>query len=97
MFQFLCFMTKEELINSVAKKAGVSKAEAGRCLNAILEEITKELTRGRKIALTGFGVFSVSKRKARTGVNPRTGEKIKIPATKVPKFKAGKSLKDAVR
>lgn len=90
-------MTKEELIDAVAKKCGCAKTVAAECLNAILEIITNTLIKGEKVALTGFGTFSAAQRAARAGVNPQTGEKIQIPARKVPKFKAGKSLKDAVR
>lgn len=89
-------MTKEELIEAVSKVC-CSKKEAGDCVSAFLDAITGSLSKGNKITLTGFGTFSVSKRAARMGVNPRTGEKIKIKATTVPKFKAGKSLKDAVK
>ena len=89
-------MTKEELIEAVSNVTS-SKREATDALNAILDSITKALSKGEKVALTGFGVFSVSKRAARTGINPRTGASLKIPARKVPKFKAGKGLKDAVR
>jgi DNA-binding protein HU-beta len=89
-------MTKEELIEAVAKGC-CSKREAADAVNAVFDAITKALSKGQKVALTGFGTFSVSKRAARMGVNPRTGAKIKIPATKVPKFKAGKTLKDAVK
>jgi DNA-binding protein HU-beta len=89
-------MTKDELIEAVAKNC-CSKKEAAEAVNTVLDAITKALRKGEKVALTGFGTFSVSKRAARTGVNPRTGAKIKIAATKVPKFKAGKSLKDAVK
>ncbi|MFC1701078.1 HU family DNA-binding protein [Patescibacteria group bacterium] len=89
-------MTKDELIESVAKGC-CSKKEASEAVAAVFDSITQALSKGDKVALTGFGVFSVSKRKARQGVNPRTGEKIKIAATTVPKFKAGKSLKDAVK
>jgi len=89
-------MTKDELIEAVSK-ACCSKKEAGECVNAMLDAITSALSKGQKLTLTGFGTFSVSKRAARMGVNPRTGEKIKIKATTVPKFKAGKSLKDAVK
>lgn len=90
-------MTKEELIEAIASKCACSKKEAGECLEATLETITKAMQKGDKIVLTGFGAFQVSKRAARKGVNPKTGAKIQIPAMKVPKFKAGKSLKDAVR
>ena len=90
-------MTKGDLVKAIAKKAKCSKSCATVCLNTILEEITKALSKGKTVALTGFGTFSVSKRKARTGRNPQTGAKIKIPARKVPKFKAGKQLKKAVK
>ncbi|MFH1612060.1 MAG: HU family DNA-binding protein [bacterium] len=89
-------MTKDELIDAVATEC-CSKKEATDCVNAVLDNITKALSKGDKVAFTGFGVFSVSKRAARQGVNPRTGEKIQIAATTVPKFKAGKALKDAVK
>jgi DNA-binding protein HU-beta len=91
-------MTKDELIDSVASKTDVSKKEVETIINTILETITTSLTDGEKVALTGFGTFDVSKRAARTGVNPQNpGQKIQIPAMTVPKFKAGKSLKDAVK
>ena len=89
-------MTKDQLIEEVAKCC-CSKKEASECVNGMLDAITSALSKGDKLTLTGFGTFSVSKRAARMGVNPRTGEKIKIKATTVPKFKAGKSLKDAVK
>ena len=89
-------MTKEELIAEAAQKAGISKAAAGRILNSIINSIKKALKKGDKVTLVGFGTFSVAKRKARTGRNPATGAPIKIPAAKVPKFKAGKKLKDVV-
>ena len=89
-------MTKDQLIEAVSKCC-CSKKEAGDCVSAVLDAITSALSKGEKLTLTGFGTFSVSKRAARMGVNPRTGEKIKIKATTVPKFKAGKSLKDAVK
>lgn len=90
-------MTKEELVAKIAKDTEVTKAQATRALNSMLDGITSSLKRGRKVSFVGFGTFSVSKRKARTGRNPQTGETIRIPAAKVPKFKAGKSLKEAVR
>lgn len=90
-------MTKAELIDKVAGGAGLSKADAGRAIDAALDSIKAGLKKGQKITLVGFGTFSISKRKARKGRNPRTGEEIKIPAAKIPKFSAGKSLKDAVR
>jgi len=91
-------MTKDELIDSVASKTDASKKDVERILSAIIETITNSLTDGEKVALTGFGTFDVSKRAARVGVNPQNpGQKIQIPAMTVPKFKAGKSLKDAVK
>ena len=91
-------MTKDELVDAVAAKTDASKKDTETTVNAILETITKTLVDGGKIAFTGFGTFSINKRAARTGVNPQHPEqKIQIPAMNVPKFKAGKSLKDAVR
>ncbi len=90
-------MGKKDLIEKLADKKNLSKVQAGECLNFILDEITGSLKKGKDVTLTGFGTFSVVKRKARMGVNPKTGEQIKIAATKAPKFKAGKSLKDAVK
>ena len=90
-------MTKIDIIESLAKKTKCSKSCAAECLNVILDEITKSLKSGKDVVLTGFGSFMVAKRKARTGRNPQTGETIKIPARTVPRFKAGKQLKDAVR
>ena len=90
------FMSKDQLIEAVANVCD-SKKQAGEVVNAVLDAITSTLSKGGEIVLTGFGKFSVSKRAARMGVNPRTGEKIKIAATTVPKFKAGKALKDAVK
>ena len=89
-------MTKQELIEAVAKVCD-SKKQASEAVEAVFDAVTKALSKGQEVVLTGFGKFSVSKRAARQGVNPRTGEKIKIAATKVPKFKAGKALKDAVK
>lgn len=89
-------MNKAELIEALAKKADVSKAAAGRMLDGFLESVTTELKKGGKVTLVGFGTFATGKRAARTGRNPRTGEPIEIPASKVPGFKAGKGLKDAV-
>jgi len=91
-------MTKQDLVNAAAQKAGVTKKDAQAVLDAILEAVTKSLKKGENVTITGFGTFRVSKRAARSGVNPRNpGQKIKIPAMKLPAFKAGKSLKDAVR
>lgn len=89
-------MTKADLVNAMAEKAGLSKVDAEKALKAFTETVTKALKKGDKVALVGFGTFSVGKRAARTGKNPQTGKAIKIPAAKVPKFKAGKALKDSV-
>ena len=88
-------MTKQDLIEKVAE-TGMSKKQAGVVVNAILDAISDSLAAGEKVSLVGFGSFSVNKRAARTGRNPRTGEPLKIKAKKVPVFKAGKALKDAV-
>ena len=90
-------MTKEGLIEAIVSKVGCSKADAGRALDTVIETITKSLTSGDSVTITGFGTFSARARAARAGVNPKTGEKIQIPAMTVPKFKAGKGLKEAVR
>ncbi len=91
-------MTKQDLINASAQVAGVTKKDAAAILDAVLTNVTKSLKKGESVTITGFGTFRISKRAARTGVNPRNpGQKIKIPAMKLPAFKAGKSLKDAVR
>lgn len=90
-------MTKAELIAVMAGGAGISKAAASKALDAYLSAVTKELKKGGKLGLVGFGTFSVTKRKAREGRNPQTGKAIKIPAKKVVKFKAGKGLADKVK
>ena len=90
-------MNKAELIDAVADNADLSKAAAGRALDAALEAITKALKKKDTVTLVGFGTFSVRKRSARIGRNPKTGEEIKIKASKVPGFKAGKALKDAIK
>ena len=90
-------MNKSELIEAIAKKADLSKKDAEGALNAFTEEVGKALKKGDKVQLIGFGTFEVAKRAARTGKNPQTGEAIKIPASKAPKFKAGKALKDIDR
>jgi DNA-binding protein HU-beta len=90
-------MTKEELIEKVALGTRLSKAEATRAINTTIGSITSALRKGQNVTLVGFGTFKVTKRKARKGRNPRTGEIITIKATKVPKFSAGKSLKEAVK
>ena len=89
--------TKAELVSAVAEMAGTSKKDAEAVLQAFLDAVTKTLSKGDTVTLAGFGTFSVTQRQAREGVNPRTLEKIKIAATKTPKFKAGKKLKDAVK
>lgn len=89
-------MNKSELIDAVAQSADMTKAAAARALDAVTQAITDSLEKGDQVTLVGFGTFSVKKRAARTGRNPRTGEDIKIKASKVPSFKAGKALKDAV-
>ena len=89
-------MNKTELVAAMADKAGVSKKDAEASLKAFTEVVTEELKKGEKIQLVGFGTFEVSKRSARTGRNPRTGEEMKIKASKAPKFKAGKALKDSI-
>jgi DNA-binding protein HU-beta len=81
----------------MAEKAGLSKTDAEKALKAFTDAITEALKAGEKVALVGFGTFSVGERAARTGQNPQTGEKINIPAAKSPKFKAGKALKDSVQ
>jgi len=90
-------MTKGKLIASVGKEAKLSKASAEKAINAFTNTVIKALKKGDKLALTGFGTFSVAKRRARTGRNPQTGKEIRIPATRVAKFKAGNLLKSAVK
>ena len=89
-------MNKGELIESVAASAGLSKADAGRAVDAVIDSISGALQGGSQVSLVGFGTFTVKQRAARQGRNPRTGETIQIKASKVPGFKAGKALKDAV-
>jgi DNA-binding protein HU-beta len=89
-------MNKAELIEAVAASAGLSKADATRAVESTLSTISGTLARGGSVALVGFGNFAVKQRAARTGRDPKTGEAIQIPASKVPGFKAGKALKDAV-
>jgi len=90
-------MTKAELIGRIAEEAKISKASAEKVVNSFANSVTRALKKGDKLTLTGFGTFSVTKRRARTGRNPQTGKEIKIPARKVAKFKAGKMLKSAVK
>lgn len=89
-------MNKTELIEHIAQTADISKAAAARSLDALIGAVKTTLKKEDSVTLVGFGTFSVSKREARSGRNPRTGEAIKIDSAKVPKFKAGKALKDAV-
>jgi len=89
-------VNKNDLIAELADTADLSKADATKAVDTVFDIITKVLTREDEVRLVGFGTFSVSRRKATEGRNPRTGEKIQIPASKQPKFKAGKGLKDAV-
>ena len=89
-------MNKTELVAAIADKAGLSKKDAEATVNALTEVVTKELKKGGKVQLVGFGTFEVSKRSARTGRNPQTGATMKIAASKAPKFKAGKAFKDAL-
>ncbi len=89
-------MNKSELVEAVAQEADLSKAAATRAVDAVVESITRALKESDTVSLVGFGTFSVRERAPRSGRNPRTGETITIPATKVPAFKAGKALKDAV-
>ncbi|MEW6570003.1 MAG: HU family DNA-binding protein [Nitrospirota bacterium] len=90
-------MTKAELTDKIASSTGLSKADAARALDSTLNSVKSALKKGQKVTLVGFGTFSVVKRKSRKGRNPRTGDVITIPATKIPKFTAGKALKDAVK
>lgn len=90
-------MTKDQLVDKIVAKCGCSKKAVAEFISNFEDVVTQALIKGGEVRLTGFGSFSVSKRAARMGVNPKTGEKIKIPAMKVPKFKAGKALKDAVK
>ena len=89
-------MNKTELVDAMAKKAGLSKKDAEAAVKAFTDVVAAELKKGGKVQLVGFGTFEVSKRAARTGRNPQTGKEMKIAASKAPKFKAGKALKDMV-
>ena len=89
-------VNKYQLIDKIAAGADISKAAAGRALDSMTDAVTEALKKGDQVALVGFGTFSVRERSARTGRNPQTGETIQIAAAKVPSFKAGKALKDAV-
>lgn len=90
-------MNKADLVSHVAENAGISKAAATAAVDAVLGGVTDTLKNGGSVSLVGFGTFSVAERAARTARNPRTGDTINVPASKAPKFKAGKALKDAVK
>lgn len=90
-------MNKTELINAIAEKANLSKVQAKAALDATINTISEQLANGDKVAIIGFGTFAVSEKTARTGINPRTKEKIEIPARKAVKFKAGAELNDVVK
>jgi len=90
-------MTKNEFVDQVASNSGLGKGEAGKAVDAVLDTIQETLARGGEINFTGFGKFSVADRSARQGVNPQTGEKIQIAASRVPRFTAGSGLKSAVK
>jgi len=90
-------MNKSELINEVARKTGLSRREAEVGVQTMLDLIAKEVARGSKVTLTGFGTFDVGKRKARAGVNPRTGDPIKIAASKMPRFKPSRAMRDKIK
>jgi len=89
-------VNKSELVDAIAESADISKAAAGRAIDAVVESVTNALKEGDQVTLIGFGTFSVKDRAARTGRNPQTGAEIQIAAAKIPSFKAGKGLKDAV-
>ena len=89
-------MNKTELVDAIAKETGLSKKDSEKAVKAFTEAVSKELKKKGKVQLVGFGTFETAKRAARTGKNPQTGAAIKIPAATVPKFKAGKALKEAV-
>ncbi len=90
-------MTKGDIVSEMAQRANITKAAAEKALNAFVDGVTTSLKKGEKVSLVGFGSFDISERAARSGRNPRTGATINIPASKAPKFRAGKALKDAVR
>ena len=90
-------MTKDEMIAIMAETSGITRKQATQALEAFMDNVTRSLKKGSKVSFSGFGTFAISNRKARTGRNPQTGAAISIPATKVPVFRAGKNLKEAVR
>ena len=89
-------MNKSQLVDAVASDSGLSKADSSRAIESVVATVTKSLKKGEEVSITGFGKFSVVQRAARQGVNPRTGERVKIKASKAPKFTAGASLKQAI-
>jgi DNA-binding protein HU-beta len=89
-------LTRQDIVDAIAKECDLKKKVADQVLTTVIESVTKTLKKGGKVSLVGFGTFTVSKRAARAGRNPRTGETIQIQATKVPKFKAGKELKQTI-
>jgi DNA-binding protein HU-beta len=89
-------MNKSQLVSAVASDSGLSKADSSRAIESLLDTVTRTLRKGDEVSITGFGKFSVVNRAARQGVNPRTGERVKIKASKAPKFSAGATLKQAV-
>lgn len=90
-------LTKKDLVDHVAEQCDMTKADAERALTSVFDMVTSSMVKGDDVAIAGFGVFTTSQRAAREARNPRTGEVVNVPAMKVPKFKAGKALKDAVR
>ena len=90
-------MTKQEFVDQLASESGLSKGDAGKAVDTFIEVVTSTLKRGGEVNFTGFGKFSVADRGARQGVNPQTGDRIQIPASRVPRFSAGSSLKNAVK
>ncbi len=90
-------MTKQEFVGRVAQKSGLSQRDAAKAVDAFLDSLQETMRSGDSVSFTGFGKFTTSERKARTGVNPRTGEKVNIAASRVPKFSAGSALKSAIK
>jgi DNA-binding protein HU-beta len=90
-------MNKAEIIARIARDAGLTKSDALKAVDALVDNVTKALKKGDKVTLVGFGTFAISRRKARAGRNPQTGEPLKIPARRAPRFAAGKALKEAVK
>ena len=90
-------MNKEQLVESIAKRSKLTKKSVQACLDGFIGSVTQALSKGEKLTLVGFGTFQVRERKSRTGRNPRTGESIQVPAMRVPKFRAAKALKEAVK